>query len=169
VSTDAEFRRRLRETGLTQEEVDHACPTPETYGEIRRKQLIGAGATPEQAEEGAQQTRLYYATRPTAGRKDDQGKPKFTAIAHFRLALAEICAVLDHGTDKYGSHDNWRRVENCVERYEEAGLRHYLDHLDGVLVDVGTPEKPGSNRRTLANAACCILFLLQLDLEKGGA
>ena len=71
-------------------------------------------------------------------------------------AVNAVIKVLDDGAKKY-TVDNWKKVE--PERYEDAMLRHTLSYLNGDKHDLDS----GSHH--LAHAACCILFMLELELS----
>lgn len=72
-------------------------------------------------------------------------------------AVDSIIDVLEYGAKKY-SADNWKKVER--ERYLDAAYRHMLAYTKG---DVNDPE---TNMPHLAHAMCCLLFMLQMDLDK---
>lgn len=73
------------------------------------------------------------------------------------LAIEAIGRVLTYGARKY-SPDNWRK---CTElwRYTGAALRHIFAHMRGERLDPETGEPH------LAHAACCLMFLI--DIEAG--
>ena len=65
------------------------------------------------------------------GIKHDQGKPKVgMVLQYFPLATLEVAKCGTYGTKKYGNgkfwDHNWEKVENGVERYSDAMLRHFL-------------------------------------------
>lgn len=93
--------------------------------------------------------------KPTAGRKDDQGKPQPSLLPPRPLML--IAAVLTFGARKY-ERDNWQRVEDARHRYADALLRHVFAWLGGEALD------PESGHHHLAHAGCCILFLLHFEV-----
>lgn len=88
------------------------------------------------------------------GLKLDAGKPRWDLLP-FR-ALDEVAKVLEFGARKYAP-DNWRKVDGWRWRYLGAALRH--------LAAFGTGERLDreSGLHHLAHAACCVLFLLELD------
>lgn len=72
-------------------------------------------------------------------------------------AVAAVIDVLEYGARKYDA-DNWKKVEHS--RYIDASLRHYvMQYLAGEQVD------PESGKHHLAHAICCMLFMLQMELE----
>jgi hypothetical protein len=69
--------------------------------------------------------------------------------------VEEIVKVLEHGAKKY-SVDNWKYVENGVERYWDSLVRHIMAWKKGEIID------PESGFSHLAHAGCNVLFLLHL-------
>jgi len=74
--------------------------------------------------------------------KFDQGKPIAGAIQDFGLALMEVSALMTFGAKKY-KRSSWTTVENGVERYTDAMMRHFfqesyesLDKESGFAHDV---------------------------------
>ena len=100
------------------------------------------------------------APEPLAGVKLDSGKARWDLLPW--AALEQAVAVLTHGARKYPEPDNWRRVPDGPRRYLAATLRHLSAHARGERLDAesGLPH--------LAHAAVDVLFLLALELEKGG-
>ena len=76
-------------------------------------------------------------------------------------ALEEITKVLTYGAAKHAP-DNWRKVEPCNDRYFAAAMRHMIAHRKGEQMDE-------SGYHHLAHAACCIIFMLTKELEKGAS
>lgn len=93
------------------------------------------------------------------GVKLDAGKPRWSLLPFG--AIRSVVEVLEYGARKY-SPGNWRLVENARERYFDATLRHLTAWWQGETND------PESGLPHLAHAACCVLFLLALEEEKGG-
>ncbi len=96
---------------------------------------------------------LTYVEDPV-GRKDDAGKPRYDLLP--ARALRAVAEVLDYGAKKYAP-DNWRKVKGWRWRYTRAGLGHLFSYASGERCDAesGLPH--------LAHAACCVLFLLELE------
>lgn len=69
--------------------------------------------------------------------------------------VEEIVKILTFGANKY-TDNSWQRVENGIERYYAALMRHIVDWRKGEELD------PESNIHHLAHAGCNILFLLYL-------
>ena len=91
------------------------------------------------------------------GRKFDSEKPKMYLLPP--KSMVEISKVLTFGAQKY-DEDNWRKLDNLQNRYSGGALRHIFAHLDGELKDEET------NYSHLAHAICCLLFKLEIELEK---
>ena len=97
-----------------------------------------------------------WALAKNGGRKDDAEKPRYDLVP--ALALDEIVVVLTHGAAKYGDF-NWREVPHLRRRYFAAAMRHIWTWWRGERND------PDTDRHHLAHAACCVLFLLEVDLR----
>ncbi len=91
------------------------------------------------------------------GKKFDSEKPKMYLLPP--KSMVEISKVLTFGAQKY-DEDNWRKLDNLQSRYSGGALRHIFAHLDGELKDEET------NYSHLAHAICCLLFKLEIELEK---
>lgn len=90
------------------------------------------------------------------GRKFDTNKPMMGLIPP--LAEEALARVLTFGAKKYAP-DNWRKVEDKERRYMDAMLRHLNAHRRGEKADPETGESH------LAHAACCVMFMLELEEE----
>lgn len=94
------------------------------------------------------------------GVKFDQDKPRVDLLIDgMPLALESISQVLTFGAKKYADH-NWQKVPDGENRYKAALMRHILASSRGEKTD---PETGISH---LSHAACCLLFLLELELKK---
>jgi len=93
----------------------------------------------------------------TEGRKFDSEKPKMYLLPP--KAIIEVSKILTFGAAKY-DEDNWRKLDNLQNRYTGGALRHIFAHMDGELKD------PETNSSHLAHAICCLLFKLEIELEK---
>lgn len=85
--------------------------------------------------------------------KHDQGKPRISLVP--TQIIRDIAAVREYGTNKYGSAENWKNVEE--QRYIDALLRHTLAYMDdphGVDVESGLPH--------LSHIACNVAFLCEM-------
>lgn len=90
------------------------------------------------------------------GEKFDAGKLRMSLLP--ASALNEILAVLEFGAQKYAP-DNWRKVDNLRERYFNAAHRHLSSCWSGERND------SESGLHHLAHCACCIIFILAVDME----
>ena len=85
------------------------------------------------------------------GRKDDSTKTLAGLLKDFSPALMQVAEVGTFGAHKY-ARGNWLKVDNGIERYEDALWRHLLQH--------GTDHESGLDH--LAHAAWNILALITL-------
>lgn len=86
--------------------------------------------------------------------KADGGKERLTLVP--RQIIHAIARVRMYGTEKYGSPDNWKRVEK--ERYRDAAFRHFMAYLDdpqGVDEESGLPH--------LWHLATNVAFLCEME------
>lgn len=96
----------------------------------------------------------WPATEP--GRKDDLGKLRFDLLP--AAPVQEIVKVLTFGCAKYGPN-NWQNVEDPIERYYAAAMRHLNAWR------LGERNDPESGIHHLAHAGCSVLFLLWFSLR----
>ena len=85
--------------------------------------------------------------------KADAGKPRISLVP--TQIIRDIAAVREYGTNKYGSAENWKNVEE--QRYIDALLRHTLAYMDdphGVDAESGLPH--------LSHIACNVAFLCEM-------
>ena len=94
------------------------------------------------------------------GRKDDTGKLRYDLLPMH--AIDEIVGVLTFGAKKYAP-DNWRHVEDAEKRYYAAAMRHLSAWCQGEVED----EESGLSH--LAHAACCLVFLMELQAQPSSA
>lgn len=92
-----------------------------------------------------------------SGMKFDTGKLAYHLVDED--AEAEMVAVLTFGATKYDP-GNWSKVEDAVDRYYSAARRHLRASRKGEVLD------PETQLATLASAACCIHFLLALEMRR---
>ena len=90
------------------------------------------------------------------GRKFDQNKADYSLMPSH--AEEQIVDVLTYGAKKY-DRENWRKVPDAKNRYYAAARRHIEQWRRGETQD----EETGKSH--LAHAACCLLFLMELDKE----
>ena len=90
--------------------------------------------------------------------KADAGKIRLTLVP--RRIIWAIAVIREYGNLKYGSAENWRRVD--PQRYQDAAFRHFLQYLEdpeGVDQESGLPH--------LWHLACNIAFLCEMEGQDG--
>jgi hypothetical protein len=92
------------------------------------------------------------------GLKYDQDKPRYDLIPPY--AIDDLAKVLTFGAEKYAPN-SWRNVENALERYRAALLRHTFAIQRGELID----EESGLPHS--AHAMCCAAFINELEKMLG--
>lgn len=90
------------------------------------------------------------------GSKQDAGKLRYDLMPVDAEQM--VVQVLTHGAEKYGA-ENWRHVPESSRRYYAAARRHLEAWRGGELFDAE------SGQQHLSHAICCLLFLLQFDIE----
>ena len=94
------------------------------------------------------------------GVKFDNNKPRMDLVlGGFAKAIYEVGRVGTFGADKY-SDNGWKHVDNGVERYLSAMLRHYIKYKNGELID------EESVLPHLSHMAWNALAVLQLSMER---
>lgn len=94
------------------------------------------------------------------GSKGDKGKNRLgLVLGDFARALEQVGLVGTGGAEKYSPH-GWLSVDNGIERYTDAMLRHVIKHCKGERVDDDT------KLLHLAHAAWNILAVCELELRK---
>jgi hypothetical protein len=88
--------------------------------------------------------------------KADTEKPRMSLLPP--RAMIALGDVLTYGAKKYAP-DNWRKVDD-LSRYTSAALRHVFRYMGGERDD------PETGMHHLAHAACSLLFIVDLDLER---
>ena len=88
--------------------------------------------------------------------KDDGEKPRANLLPP--RAVLEVARVLTFGARKYAP-ENWRKVDD-LGRYTAAALRHVFAYMQGERID------PESGLHHLAHAACCLLFIVDIEQSK---
>lgn len=102
---------------------------------------------------------LYAGTKTAVGTgmKFDGDKPRMDLLLDgCPNALLRVSDVLTFGAKKYAAH-SWHTVAEGKSRYKAALLRHLTAHAQGEVND------PESGMPHLAHAACCSLFILELE------
>jgi hypothetical protein len=95
-----------------------------------------------------------------SGKKFDAGKDRWDLLPI--RPMIEVVKALTHGSKKYDDN-NWEQVDNPINRYYAATLRHIAAWRDGEIIDIG---KNGSNLHHLAHAICNLIFILSFELKK---
>ena len=94
-------------------------------------------------------------TNPVApGMKFDSDKLRYDLVPP--SALEKIVEVLTYGAKKYAP-ENWKKVEEPERRYIAAAMRHIEAFRKGERLD------PESGLPHLAHAACCLMFILEVQ------
>ena len=102
-------------------------------------------------------------------RKDDRGKsPIFKGgLGYFPKAIAGVATVSGFGATKY-AWNGWRHVDNGIDRYTDAMVRHLALEATGEVLD---PESGLPHAWHVAWNALARAELLNKELEevmKGG-
>lgn len=87
-------------------------------------------------------------------KKRDHGKPMWDLLPWKQVG--HIVDVLTFGAKKYGPNQ-WRTVDNAIDRYFAAAMRHIVAWKTGSTFD------KESNLRHLAHAGCDLLFISWLE------
>lgn len=70
------------------------------------------------------------------GVKLDTEKPRMDLVLRgFSHAIEDVAEVGTYGSHKY-TDDGWQSVDNGIERYLSAMIRHYLKYRQGEMYDV---------------------------------
>lgn len=93
---------------------------------------------------------------PSAGRKFDSGKPRYSLLPPH--ALEEVAKVLTYGSLKYADH-NWMKIENPDDRFFSAANRHMWAWQKGEKTD----SENGCSH--LAAAIASLMFILELEIS----
>ena len=98
------------------------------------------------------------------GAKVDGGKPKILRhfIAMFPRAMRKVAEVSAHGEEKY-TYGGWRYVNNGVDRYKEALVRHLISIEEDEYNDM---DSDLSHYAHLAWNAMAVLELLEYEEEQ---
>jgi len=89
--------------------------------------------------------------------KHDSDKPRYDLLPP--IAIDYMAQVLTFGAKKY-KPEGWRTVDNAIQRYQAALLRHSFAMLKGEVLD------PESGLPHAAHAMCCAAFIAELQGEK---
>lgn len=92
------------------------------------------------------------------GIKHDDGKNRLDLVEP--SFIEGVGEVLTFGAQKYGP-DSWQNVEDGVDRYYAAALRHLLAYRKGEKMD------PESGKSHLYHVACNMMFLAYWEESNG--
>lgn len=84
--------------------------------------------------------------------KADNGKLQISLVP--TQIIRDIAEIRMYGNEKYGSRDNWEKVE--IERYVDALLRHTLAFLDNPY---GLDDESGKHH--YKHMACNMAFICE--------
>ena len=104
--------------------------------------------------------------RIKVGKKFDTGKAPVVqgVFDYFPRAIMAVAKVSEYGHNKYDvayDDQNWRRVEDAIDRYRDANGRHMLyESIDGL-------HDPESKLLHAAHAAWNALAYLEMMLTDG--
>jgi hypothetical protein len=97
------------------------------------------------------------------GLKFDKGKPRLAEmIIDFRIPLEEVCRVWEFGADKY-EKSNWKKVDNAIDRYTNAMLRHLVAEDSNTFDD---ESKLKHAAHVAWNALARLHFLMNMKNEE---
>ena len=103
---------------------------------------------------------LSYSTSKSDGVKYDTGKPLVGTLCRiFPNALLEVGKCIEFGTHKYPEVDNWQRVDDAFNRYQDAMIRHLLKH------NIGKEEDEETGLYHLSHMAWNALAILELYIR----
>ena len=69
------------------------------------------------------------------GVKYDEGKPRLgEMMVDFAIPMRELARVWEFGANKY-EKSNWKKVDNAIDRYTNAMLRHLLAEEENIYDD----------------------------------
>lgn len=103
----------------------------------------------------------YDLTDDGTGKKYDNGKPMAGTLTDvFSRALMMVGACIEYGTHKYPDPKNWQLVDNGINRYRDAMVRHLLKYNAGIDKDeeTGLPH--------LAHMCWNALVILELYMQE---
>lgn len=95
-------------------------------------------------------------SKSEAATKHDGDKVRLELLSS--IALSETAKALAFGAQKYGAY-NWKKGLKFT-RLLGALLRHTFSYLSGESKD------PESGLSHMAHAACCVMFLLELEVTR---
>lgn len=108
------------------------------------------------------------ASPPITEQKLDGGKPMMLrgVLEYFPRALRAVAGVSEYGSQKYKGWGGWRRVQDGIVRYGEAGLRHNVSDASGETHD---PETKLLHKAHAAWNALAALEMVLAEAERQDA
>ncbi|MHC4648173.1 MAG: dATP/dGTP diphosphohydrolase domain-containing protein [Planctomycetota bacterium] len=91
------------------------------------------------------------------GKKYDENKLRWDLVPF--EAIEKIVEIITHGQEKYGEN-NWKELENPMDRYFAALMRHLVAWKKGERID------KDSGLSHLAHAGCNIFFLMWFEEQE---
>lgn len=91
------------------------------------------------------------------GVKFDSGKLKWSLLPEEEIE--DILRVLDFGAKKYAP-DNWKKVDNSLDRYYDALMRHLVEWKKKYSSGEYNAKDEESGLSSLSHVGCCVLFLM---------
>lgn len=94
------------------------------------------------------------------GKKYDTGKPMVGTLCRiFPNALLAVGECIEFGTHKYPAVDNWQKVDDAFNRYQDAMMRHLLKH------NIGKEKDEETNLLHLQHMVWNALAILELYIR----
>ena len=100
----------------------------------------------------------------TEGQKFDSGKLRYDLLPV--EALRDVSRVLTWGAFKYDDN-NWKQVKPFQGKYSAAEMRHFEAWRGGEMLNHEEHAGRHFTAHHLSSAICCLLFLLQKEIEDG--
>ena len=110
--------------------------------------------TKEQEDQIITSITQFVRDEDEVGMKYDSEKPDYSLLPP--NALEETVKVLTFGAKKY-SPGNWKKLNSASARYFAAAQRHMW------ALQKDEENDPESGYHHAAHAACCLLFILEID------
>lgn len=110
--------------------------------------------TKEQEDQIITSITQFVRDEDEVGMKYDSEKPDYSLLPP--NALEETVKVLTFGAKKY-SPGNWKKLNSASARYFAAAQRHMW------ALQRNEENDPESGYHHAAHAACCLLFILEID------
>jgi hypothetical protein len=124
------------------------------------RQLAANGPTPDPKVDAAS-PQPVPSTDPAQAFKSDAGKVQFDLLEDGAPnALLEIAKVMSWAVEVKGYHPHsWQEIPDAIRRYKAALGRHRNAIARGEVLD------PESGLLHWAHAACCVIFITELEIR----